>query len=459
MNIGFINPPSEFLIDQRVFLPLGILRVATHLQHFQPVHFLDLSGVKDYSQELLRFILTNGIDVVGFTATTPQILVVHNLCHLIKQTFPAVKIILGGPHITLLNSSMEKGTPDIIDICQSQFDRILDVVDTVIIGDGEYAIIEAITTQERIINSEKEERFYLKTPYDDVAIANRDFLDLSTYHYSIDGNRSTNIISQMGCPYKCEFCSGRMSKSFNRIRSRSIDNILLEIDQLVKKYNYTGFMFYDDEINLKPDYFVDLLVKLIDYQKKEHVQLKFRGFTRSTLLNDEQAELMYQAGFRWLLIGFESGSDLILSNTSKGCTVSDNTRSFGIARRNGLKVKALMSIGHPGESSATIQDSIHWLKEVRPDETDITIVSVYPGSTYFYKSILLNENTLKYTTPAAGSALYIKNIDFLSESNFYKSKSDNYVSYVSTDFLTREEIVQERLKLEQITKEWGSDQL
>lgn len=449
-NVGFVNPPSEFLTDQRVFMSLGILRVATQLEKNYNVKFLDLSNSSDYKGDLDKFITNNNLDFFCITATSPQIKIVYDLCKYVKEKHN-IKIILGGPHITLINSSMLKGTPDIKKICSDHIDKVLTVVDTIVIGDGEYAIFDAITKDEKIINSEDSDRLFISKNYDDVAIPNRDYLDVDSYHYFIDGKNSTNLISQMGCPFKCEFCSGRSSKTFRRIRKRSIPNIIKEIDMLYNKYGYTGFMFYDDELNLNTAHFNRLLEELIKYQKENNVSFNLRGFTRSDLLNDEQAELMYEAGFRWLLVGFESGSDKILKNMNKGCTVEDNTKCFKIARKAGLKVKALMSIGHPGESLESIEETIKWLEKVKPDETDVTIVSIYPGSNYFDKSTFIEKGLLKYVNES-GDVLYIKNIDFLEESNFYKSKSDEYVSYVYTEYLSYDEIVEQRLRIENSIK-------
>jgi radical SAM superfamily enzyme YgiQ (UPF0313 family) len=228
--------------------------------------------------------------------------------------------------------------------------------------------------------------------------------------------------------------------------------MIKEIDILYKKYNYQGFMFYDDEINLNKIYFENLLLELIKYQKDNNVQFNLRGYTRSDLFNDYQAKLMYNAGFRWLLVGFESGSNRMLKNINKGCTVEDNTKTFNLARKNNLKIKALMSIGHPGETYDTIKETIDWLKKVKPDETDITIVSVYPGSYYFNKSIFVDKNLLLYKNDKTNDLLYIKNIDFLNQSNFYKSKSNEYASYVYTKELSTDEIVDQRLLIEKEIK-------
>ena len=197
-KIGFINPPSEFLIDQRVFLSLGILRVATSLQRKYEVYFLDLSNETFYNNKIKEFIEKYELDVICFTATTPQIQKVYELCKYVKINFN-IKIILGGPHITLMYSSLEKGSRDIKKICRTHFSELEKYIDTMVIGDGEYAIYEAIESKEKLINSEKNKNLYIQSEnYDDIAIANRNFLDLESYHYTIDGKKSTNLISQIG---------------------------------------------------------------------------------------------------------------------------------------------------------------------------------------------------------------------------------------------------------------------
>ena len=48
-KILLVNPPSGFLLDQRVFLPLGIANIASHAQERgHKVSLLDLAGVDNY---------------------------------------------------------------------------------------------------------------------------------------------------------------------------------------------------------------------------------------------------------------------------------------------------------------------------------------------------------------------------------------------------------------------------
>src|SRR3990167_7395415 len=119
-------------------------------------------------------------------------------------------------------------------------------------------------------------------------------------------------------------------------------------------------MFYDDELNVNLK-IVELMNAIADSQQKLGQEFRLRGFIKSQLFTDAQAEAMYRAGFRWILTGFESGSPRILENINKKATREENTRCLEIGRRHGLKVKALMSIGHPGESETTVLDTHKWL--------------------------------------------------------------------------------------------------
>ena len=135
--------------------------------------------------------------------------------------------------------------------------------------------------------------------------------------------------------------------------------------ELYQRYGITGFMFYDDELNVNQE-MVSLMRGIREAQEKLGVEWRLRGFAKAELFNEEQATEMFAAGFRWLLIGFESGAPSILTNINKKATRDDNTRCLELAENAGLKVKALMSVGHPGESPETVQATRDWLIETKP---------------------------------------------------------------------------------------------
>jgi radical SAM superfamily enzyme YgiQ (UPF0313 family) len=208
-------------------------------------------------------------------------------------------------------------------------------------------------------------------------------------------------------------------------------------------------MMYDDELNVSPS-MIELMQLIGERQRELGVAWKLRGFIKSELFTDKQAEAMHYAGFRQILVGFESGSSRILKNIRKQATREDNTECVAIAKRHGLKVKAVMSIGLPGESRETVQDTIDWLLEVKPFDFDCTTITPYPGSPYYDQAVEVRPGVYAYTIH--GDTLYQVEIDYAEEADYYKGVPGEYVSHVYTDHLTAEQLVLERDSLEAVVR-------
>jgi hypothetical protein len=181
------------------------------------------------------------------------------------------------------------------------------------------------------------------------------------------------------------------------------------------------------------------------------VEWRLRGFAKAELFTEEQAKEMYAAGFRWLLIGFESGAPSILTNINKKASRDDNTRCLELASHAGLKVKALMSVGHPGESPQTIQSTEDWLIETRPADFDVTIITTYPGTPYYDEAVphTSRPDVWTYTYKKTGDRLHAFDVDYTRVAEYYKGNPDGgYHAYVFTDALTSEELVQARDRVE-----------
>jgi anaerobic magnesium-protoporphyrin IX monomethyl ester cyclase len=445
MKIAFIIPASPYLKDEKMMPPLGVLRLATFLESNNvESKIFNFAGNIDWES-----ILTDSLsefEYVGITALTPQLPNIIQICKFIRQNYPNIKIIIGGPHITLSYSSIQNGS----NRSKLAFDYIYDLVDHIVIGYGEYALLKILTGElnDKIIDTDLNISTRLTNEkYEVLPFPERGLIDIDSYHFQIGNEKATSLISQLGCPYDCNFCGGRELKQYKIIRNRSAESIVTEIDYLVKTYGYKGFVFYDDEVNVNNKKFIILLEKLIQYQKDNKLTLAFRGSSRANLLSREQATLMLKAGFREVAIGFESGSNRMLNNMNKRMLVDQNTDAVMVARESGLKVKAYMSIGHPGESKETIEETRIWLTKVKPDTTDVTIITPYPGCNYFDKSVFDGKEWV-YTSPETLDKLYSVDYDLINKSYFYKSKSLDYISYVHTDYLTEKDLVFYRNYLE-----------
>ena len=452
-SICLITPPSPFLLDERVFMHIGILKVASSLeQRGYHVEFLDLSGIDNYLDVIRDYCKKSDIKTFGLTASTSQIPFSVEIAKLIKQVDKNNKLIIGGPHVTLMHTAskreIKKGL-DKSDRATKDVENLKNIFDVLVCGDGEYAIFDALKIDKGIIDADdrKSSLFLNNEQFSKLPLPARHLLDVDSYKYTIEGKKSVSLIAQLGCPFQCTFCSGRNSPFLRKIRQRDSDSIVEEMRHLYHQYGFTGFMFYDDELNVNKS-LIQLLNKITDLQDEVGEEFRLRGFVKAELFNEQQAEAMYRAGFRWLLTGFESGDERVLKNIKKMATRDDNTRAVEIAKKHNLKVKALMSIGHAGESHKSIENTKNWLLKVEPEEFDCTIITTYPGSPYFDDAIKEN-NYYTYTSKVTGDKLYQSTIDYLSELDYYKGDPNGgYISYVWTDHISAADLVKERDKLE-----------
>lgn len=455
-KVGLIIPPSPFLLDERVFVSLGVLRVAASLEsQGVSVGVLDLSGVSNYIEALETYLDSCRDEWIGITTTTPQLPAAVRIARVIRQRRPDLKIVLGGPHVTLTYSAVKVETKAGITDGRAHKAAVLleTYFDHLISGDGEIAAFELFEPDcLQFIDAD-----ILRTPlfmtddvYESSPMPARHLVDLPSYHYSIEGFPATSLIAQLGCPFKCGFCGGRNSRSLRVIRTRSEESIIDEMRWLHQTYGYTGFMFYDDELNVSKG-FVSLMNGIHALQQELGVEFRLRGFVKAELFNEEQAEAMYRAGFRWILSGFEAAHPRILQNIEKVATLEDNTRVVEVAHKYGLKVKALMSVGHPGESQESILAIKDWLIRMKVDDFDCTVITTYPGTPYYdlARPDADKSGVWTYVYPKNGDKLHAYELDHTVTADFYKGDPDGgYKAYVFTDYLSADEIVQLRDEVE-----------
>lgn len=433
MRVCLITPPSPFLLDQRVFMSLGILKVGSVLENAGiAVDHLDLSGISNYEETVKDY---SRDAIFALTATTPQMPAALK----VRNVLGSRKVILGGPHATLVHAAAKRGN----ERAKQALRFLLESFTCVVSGDGEKAIFEALHAK-GLIDADDPKSVLWQTSKDftDSPWPARNLVDVGSYHYSVDGHKALSLVGQLGCPFSCHFCGGRNSAMLRQIRSRTSDNVVAEMLHLHEKYGVDGAMFYDDELNVNKG-----LIELLRKIAATGIDWRLRGFVKAELFTEEQAEAMYAAGFRWLLCGFESGDEKILKNIHKRATREDNTRMLRTAHKHGLKVKALMSIGHPGESEDTINATRDWLLEEKPDDFDATVITVYPGTPYYDDAVCVKEPVYKFVTN--GDALYSENVDFTQEMQYYKGHTGEYSAFVWTDHISRERIVQMRDALEE----------
>ena len=158
-TICLITPPSPFLLDERVFMHLGILKVASSLEsQGHHVEFLDLSGVENFLDVMNDYCNNTSITTFGLTASTPQVPFAVNVAKKIRDIIPNAKIILGGPHVTLMNTACKREAKKglhLSDRASQDIQKLSKIFDVLVCGDGELTIFEALKIKKGIVDADK----------------------------------------------------------------------------------------------------------------------------------------------------------------------------------------------------------------------------------------------------------------------------------------------------------------
>jgi anaerobic magnesium-protoporphyrin IX monomethyl ester cyclase len=417
-----------------------------------PIDMLDLSGIANHTDVVSDYIAAHETSTFCLTATTPQMPAVISIAKTIRRLRPEARIVLGGPHVTLVNAAQRQ------ELARSENGRATRAMDslrrhftTLVAGDGEEAVFLALRPNAApLIDADRPESplFLSSKRLTELPLPARHLVAAESYRYFIDDERAMSLIAQLGCPFACGFCGGRKSPSLRRIRTRSKDAVLGEMRHLYQTYGVKGFMLYDDELNVNRG-MIELMDGICDLQSELGADFRLRGFIKAELFDEAQAKAMFRAGFRWILTGFESGSPRILRNINKKATREDNTRCVELARMHGLKTKALMSVGHPGESHQSLAQTLDWLLQTRPDDFDVTIITTYPGTPYYDDARPHPSLSNVFTYECHGDRLHAYEVDYNEVADYYKGDPNGgYRSFVFTDELSCEDIVQGRDRIE-----------
>src|SRR5262249_41644817 len=144
--VCFVIPPSVFLLDERVFMTLGLLRVAAVLEQAgYPVEVLDLSGIENYEQVAAIHASSSDARIFAMTATTPQLPAASRIANVTREASESCRLILGGPHITLVNAAFKRErTTGTKGRATAAFEKCAQTFDVLVAGDGEDAIFLAV---------------------------------------------------------------------------------------------------------------------------------------------------------------------------------------------------------------------------------------------------------------------------------------------------------------------------
>ena len=160
---------------------------------------------------------------------------------------------------------------------------------------------------------------------DVVGIPAWDMINPNDYPYAPIGAFSkkfplTSISSTRGCPYHCTFCANNTIMG-RKVRARSTEIVLKEMDLLYNQYGVREFQIIDDNFTSKKALSLGVCKGIME--RGWDIGLSFPNGVRLSTLDEEILQLLEKAGCYSLGLGIESGSPRTLKNMKKAQSIEE----------------------------------------------------------------------------------------------------------------------------------------
>lgn len=400
MKVLFVNPPqtaSKYKFMGVIAPPLGIAYMAGVLQENNiDVEILDASAedmdFKDVEKELLK----RKPDLVALTALTPTIGRALETAQVVKETLPDSIVVMGGYHPTF----------NFIETLEDEN------VDIVIRGEGEYIMLNLVQALENqsslhdvkgIVFEDKNSKEIVVNPeapliqdLDELPFPALNLLPMKKYRLLDMDTHMTTMITTRGCPMQCSFCSSAAMHG-KKIRERSVENIVDEIEYLKTNYDIDTIAFMDDTFTLKKR----KVMAICDEILKRNIEIMWGCTSRVDTLDEKLLKKMKESGCITLFIGVESADQQQLDNMCKNTTIAKIENAFKIAHKLKIRTIASVALGMPGDTKEIMNKTVKFVHKLKPNYAIYSLATPYPGTRFykeaFEKNLIKIKDWSKYT--------------------------------------------------------------
>ena len=400
MKVLFVNPPqtaSKYKFMGVIAPPLGIAYMAGVLQENNvDVEILDASAedmdFKDVEKELLK----RKPDLVALTALTPTIGRALETAQVVKETLPDSIVVMGGYHPTF----------NFIETLEDEN------VDIVIRGEGEYIMLNLVQALENqsslhdvkgIVFEDKNSKEIVVNPeapliqdLDELPFPALNLLPMKKYRLLDMDTHMTTMITTRGCPMQCSFCSSAAMHG-KKIRERSVENIVDEIEYLKTNYDIDTIAFMDDTFTLKKR----KVMAICDEILKRNIEIMWVCTSRVDTLDEKLLKKMKEAGCITIFIGVESADQQQLDNMCKNTTIAKIENAFKIAHKLKIRTIASVALGMPGDTKEIMNKTVKFVHKLKPNYAIYSLATPYPGTRFykeaFEKNLIKIKDWSKYT--------------------------------------------------------------
>lgn len=423
MRVLFLNPPfhPRFSREQRspAVTKSGTLYYPKWLCHAAGVairegHDVD---VVDAPAEVLSLkavsdrIEAKGMEAVVCDTSTPSIVNDVRVVEELRAANPKLKVLMVGRHVSAMPVETFAMSPAVEAVAVREYEytvrdwlAALDCGASLESVDGlvwRNAAGEAITNRPREPIRNLDELPFVTEVY-------KRYLHIPDYFYGHSLWPLVVFDTSRGCPYHCSFCVYPQTFSGHTMRYRSKEHVADEFEFVAREMpEVKTVMLEDDTFIINKKRTMDLAKELI----RRGNRLPFDSNCRADVGIDlELLRTLRQAGARLFCVGFESGDPEVIRGVRKNNTDSRNAnyheeaRKFvRLCRKADIKIHGCFMIGNLNETRESMEKTLQFAMELKPDTAQFFPIMVYPGTESYRQArelgYIASEDFSQWLTP------------------------------------------------------------
>ena len=187
------------------------------------------------------------------------------------------------------------------------------------------------------------------------------------------------LYTSLGCPFNCSFCCINALFGKHVIRYRGVDDVVKELDGLVKNYGVRNIKIIDEMFAMNETRVVDLCDKIIE----RDYGLNMWAYARVNTVTEPMLEKMKRAGINWVAYGFESGSKRVIEDTSKGYKFERVMDVVKMTYDHDMHICSNFIFGLPEDDYDSMNETLALMQDINAEWANIYVAMAYPGSKLF----------------------------------------------------------------------------
>jgi radical SAM superfamily enzyme YgiQ (UPF0313 family) len=276
----------------------------------------------------------------------------------VREAAPQARLVLGGPAFSIFPREIR---------------RALFVADGVV-GDGEPA---ARRMAEGIVLGGIVEE--LLADLGDVGLPG----DLAAVFPGAGRYRTAGVQTARGCPHRCVYCTYPRLEG-TRLRRRPPEAVADEMVRLRRDLGTTEQFVVDSSFNADEDHMIAVCEELLRRRTGPGAPLadvSFSCYLQPRVSHADVFRLLRAAGCTSVDFGIDTAAEEVLPGFGKSFTIKDVRESTAAAAAAGMDVCHSLLFGGPGETPATVAETVRVTDEVAPTAVVAMVgLRIYPDT-------------------------------------------------------------------------------